>query len=138
MNPDTILYPVLAQILLVLILFTLLGKRKFNAAKAKTVDVKAAAMDTKAWPRDVVLVSNNIANQFEVPVLFYVIAIVTYLNDSVTIISVVCAWLFVAARYCHAYVHVTKNCVPIRLRFFLISLLSVLVMLVTTSWKLVL
>lgn len=137
MNATIILYPLLAQVLLVLILFMLLGKRKFAAAKTKTVNLQDAAMNNKAWPKDVVLVSNNIANQFEVPVLFYVLALVCYVTSSVNIVTVACAWLFVVARYCHAYVHVTRNVVPIRFRFFLISLLSILVMFVTTTLQLI-
>jgi hypothetical protein len=136
MNAITIIYPVLAHVLLVLLLFILLGKRKYSAAKARTVDLKETAMNNKAWPKDVVLVSNNIANQFEVPVLFYVIALVCYLTQNINIVAVTCAWFFVVARYCHAYVHVTQNVVPIRLRFFITSLMSVLVMFVTTMIEL--
>ncbi|MFC3093460.1 hypothetical protein DRW07_04480 [Alteromonas sediminis] len=133
MNTEVIFYPVLAQVFLVIFLFMLLGKRKLNAAKNKSVDLKQAAVNNKAWPSDVVLVSNNIANQFEIPVLFYVLSLVTYMTNSVSFITVTFAWLFVAARYCHAFVHVTNNRVPIRFRCFLVSVLMVILMLVTTS-----
>ncbi len=137
MTPETIFYPVLCQIVLVILLFGLLGKRKFNAVKTKAVDLKETAMNNKAWPQGVVLVSNNITNQFEVPVLFYVIALVSYVTNSVSLFTVVCAWLFVAARCCHAFVQVSKNVVPMRFRFFLLSVLFVLLMLIDTAIQLI-
>ena len=75
MNASTILLPLLVQISLTLIMFLLLGVRKTKAIKAGGVDRKATALNNSAWPEDVVKVSNNIANQFQTPVLFYVIGI---------------------------------------------------------------
>ena len=40
----------------------------------------------------------------------------------------VVAWLFVVARCIHAYVHVTTNYVPARLRAFIVSIVLLLVL----------
>jgi len=71
MNGINMLYPVLAHIFLVLLLFILLGIRKAGAVKNKAVNLKETALNNQAWTPDVIKVSNNIANQFETPVLFY-------------------------------------------------------------------
>ena len=70
MNSSYIFWPVLAQVLLTLIMFIVLGARKAKAVKAGKIDRQQAALDSRVWPEDVVKVSNNIANQFEAPVLW--------------------------------------------------------------------
>jgi len=119
MKSLSILYPVLAHIVLVLGLYILLGIRKSAAVKSKSVDLKEASLNNKAWPTGVVQVSNNIDNQFESPLLFYVVCIITLL-----------AWLFVALRYIHSYIHIGSNYVPYRLRTFVVSLLIILALLI--------
>jgi hypothetical protein len=101
------------------------------------IDRQQAALDNKAWPEDVVKVSNNIANQFETPVLFYVLCLVIYSLDAAGVVGTVLAWLFVLSRCAHAYVHVGSNVVPMRLRFFLFGCAVLLAMLILVAWKLV-
>ena len=72
MSSSYIFWPVLAQVFLTLAMFIFLGARKARAVKAGQVNRKQAALDNRVWPEDVLKVANNIANQFEVPVLFYV------------------------------------------------------------------
>lgn len=62
MNSNHIIWPVLAQILLTLMMFIVLGIRKAKAVKAGAVNRQEAALDNRVWPKDVVKVSNNIAN----------------------------------------------------------------------------
>ncbi|MDQ7048323.1 MAG: hypothetical protein Q9M92_01810 [Enterobacterales bacterium] len=75
MNASSILLPVLIQIALTLVVFLMLGMRKTAAIKAGGVDRKKTALDNSAWPEPVVKVSNNIANQFQTPILFYVLCV---------------------------------------------------------------
>lgn len=75
MNSNHIIWPVLAQILLTLTMFIILGVRKVKAVKAGEVNRQQAALNNRVWPEAVVKVSNNIANQFEIPVLFYVLCL---------------------------------------------------------------
>lgn len=136
MSSSYIFWPVLAQVLLTLIMFILLGVRKAKVVKAGQVNRQQAALDNRVWPEDVVKVSNNIANQFEAPVLFYVLCLVIYSIDAAGTAAVVLAWLFALSRYAHAYVHVGSNYVPMRLRLFLVGCLVLLAMLILAAWKL--
>lgn len=138
MNSSHILWPVLAQIFLTLVLYIVLGLRKARALKAGAVNRRLAALDNRAWPEDVIKVSNNIANQFETPILFYVLCLVIYALNAAGTVVVALAWLFVLSRYAHAYVHIGSNYVPMRLRLFLFSCVVLLAMLVVAVWALAL
>lgn len=134
MNQEVIFIPVLFQVLLVFAVFVFLGIAKIRAMRAGGVDPKETALNTKAWPENVVKISNNIANQFETPVLFYVLAVIMYLTNSVNGISLGLAFFYVLSRYVHAYIHVTSNYVPYRYKAFLVG---VFILIGLTIWLLV-
>jgi hypothetical protein len=136
MHSSLILWPVLAQVALTLAMFILLAIRKAQAIKAGGFNRKDAALDNKAWPANVVKVSNNIANQFETPVLFYVLALLFHAIDGVGTTVIVLAWVYVASRYAHAFVHVGINYVPRRLQFFTVGVVLLLAMTGLAAWTL--
>jgi len=136
MNSTYILWPVLAQILLTIIMLIILGVRKARAVKAGQVNRHQTALDNRVWPENVRKVSNNIANQFEVPVLFYVLCLVFYGINAAGVTAMVLAWLFVLSRIAHAIVHIGSNHVPTRLRLFLLGCFVLIAMLLQVSWEL--
>lgn len=121
MENHLIYWPVLAQILIPLVVIILNGKRKSADVKSGDFDREKAAMDNEAWGRATVLTSKNLANQFQFPVIFYVLCILLASLGAVDKIVLSIAWLFVAARYVHAYVHITSNYIPVRLNAFIVS-----------------
>jgi len=128
MNFSNILLPVLIQILLTLIMFLILGARKAKAIKAGGVDRQKTALDNSAWPEDVVKVSNNIANQFQTPVLFYILAILFHITATVTTTVLVLAWVYTVSRLLHGYVHISSNHVPARFRVFTIGVICLIIL----------
>jgi hypothetical protein len=66
-------------------------------------------------------VADNFRNLFEVPVLFFALAAIALATGYVPGWLVVCAWLFVALRLLHSYIHCTYNKVYHRLAVFLAS-----------------
>ena len=126
MNSHLIYWPVLAQLSIPLVVLMLNGKRKAGDAKSGNVDREKAAMDNEAWSKPTVLTSKNLANQFQFPVVFYVLCLLLSSLNAVSTGVLVVAWLFVVARLVHAYVHVTTNYVPIRFRAFLVSMVLLL------------
>ncbi|QUM80388.1 MAPEG family protein [Moritella sp. 5] len=133
MDGISILYPLLAHVLLVISLYILLVIRKSKAIKAKAVDFNKTALNNKAWPEDVVQVSNNLDNQFESPLVFYGLCIITVLVGAVNSFAIGLSVIYVVFRYIHAYVHVGTNYVPHRLRAFALSLFVLLLLLIQTS-----
>jgi hypothetical protein len=99
---------VLAQGVLVFIILALLYVARIPLVVRGKVRVADIALDKDAWPERSRLVANALANQFEVPVLFYVAALIA-LFFGPTLIEAGLAWLFVISRYVHAYIHVTDN-----------------------------
>ena len=131
-----IFWPVLMQILLILLMYMLLGYRKAKAVKTGNVNLKATALDNKAWPPEVVKVSNNIDNQFEIPMVFFVLCLLFFGIGQVDFLVLSLAWAFVISRYAHAYVHIGSNYVPLRMRIFAFGCLVLLTMAFVAAWKL--
>lgn len=136
MDSTQIFWPVLAQVTLTIAMFIILGARKAKAIKAGAVNRAEAALDNRVWPTDVVKVSNNIANQFETPILFYVLCVVLYSSGGVGMAAVVLAWLYALSRYAHALVHIGTNYVPTRMRIFMFSCLLLLAMTLLAGFSL--
>lgn len=137
MNSNEIFLPVLVQILITITGFMLLGVRKTRAVKSGQVDLDKTKLDNDAWPDYVLMVSNNIRNQFQVPVLFYVLCFLLYSIDAVSTAVLYLAWAFVISRAIHAYIHMSSNFVPARFSVFTLGFLIMIAMFVFTTIALV-
>lgn len=113
-----IFLPVVIQIALTLGLYIYLAVAKSRASKLGLVDESRRALYDDAWPNNVLQINNCIRNQFEVPVLFYVLIIILWLTNSINIYIHLLAWAFVVSRLFHASIHVGSNYVPLRRKLF--------------------
>ncbi len=73
-------------------------------------------------------VSNAFANQFELPVLFYVLTGLALATAKADALFVGLAWLFVATRIVHAGIYATTNMVIRRFQAFLAGALVLMAM----------
>ena len=137
MNSNLIFWPVLTQIALTLVGFMILGIRKAKAIRTKNVDRQKAALDNDAWPDYVLQVSNNIRNQFQIPVLFYVLCFISHSLGVISYALLSLAWAFVVSRVVHAYVHMTSNYVPARFGVFTIGFVILLLMFMLAAGSLI-
>lgn len=129
--PDTYIFlPVIVQMLLVVVLYFVLGKVKSKEAAAGNVDAKRRGLYDDAWPASVQKINNCIKNQFEVPVLFYLLVMVIWNLAALNIFVHIVAWAFVASRLVHAYIHIGSNHVPSRRKVFILGLLMLLALMV--------
>ncbi len=113
MSPtEATIWPMIAHVALVFCLYLLLSSRRMGAVKEGRARPDQFR-ENREEPAESLVVKNAIANQFELPVLFYAVSILLYLVDADNTVTVAGGWLFVALRYAHAYVHVTSN----RLRY---------------------
>lgn len=133
MQATSIFWPVLTQIALTLCMFIVLGMRKAKAVKAGEVNRKEAALNNQAWPNEVIQVSNNIANQFETPVLFYTLCGLLYASNGVGYLAIALAWAYALSRVFHAFVHIGSNYVPTRMRLFMLGCLILIAMTILTA-----
>jgi hypothetical protein len=70
------------------------------------------------WPLRATQFGYAFANQFELPVLFYVLTILSIMTQHADLFYVLLAWVFVALRVLQAGVHVTNNDVRMRGAFY--------------------
>ncbi|MBB3967131.1 hypothetical protein GGQ67_004826 [Rhizobium metallidurans] len=101
-------WPIIAQAALVYLLYMLLGYRRrkmLKSGKVRASDYR----ENRGEPTESLIVKNSLANQYELPVLFYACCILLYMTEADNLIALVLAWIFVALRYVHAFVHVTSN-----------------------------
>ena len=128
MQQNMILLPVLIQVLLTLLVYVALAKAKARALRAGLVDLDRRALHDDAWPESVIKINNDIRNQFELPVLFYVVTIILWQLSETGLLAQLLAWSFVASRIVHAWIHLGSNYVPARRKVFMFGWAVVLVM----------
>ncbi|MBX5161979.1 MULTISPECIES: MAPEG family protein [unclassified Rhizobium] len=108
MTGDQIFWPLLAHAALVYGLYALLGLRRAKMVRAGDI-AKSDYRENRDEPAESLVVKNCLANQFELPVLFYACCILLYTTEADNIVAVGLAWIFVALRYAHAAIHVSSN-----------------------------
>lgn len=122
------LLPVFVLVGLTFVLMFWMGFARVGALKRKDVRIGDVALGQPNWPPRVMQISNAYHNQFQLPVLFYVLVAFALITRKADLIFVVMAWIFVACRLAHAAIHVTSNRVPVRFYAFLASALVLLLM----------
>jgi hypothetical protein len=136
-SSNQILYPVFAMFALVLGVFLRMAQVRFGAVRRG--EMNAAFYKTYQGdeePEHMRVVTRHFINLFEMPVLFYVVVILTYVSQQTGAWMTACAWIFVASRYVHSYVHLTSNDVLTRFRVYLGSNLVLTVLWVSLLLKL--
>ncbi|MGE3245222.1 MAG: MAPEG family protein [Beijerinckiaceae bacterium] len=120
MTVPAILSPLFAHVLLVFALGVLLAVRRSAAVRSGAVKPGPALVgDKSVWPKPALLASNAFDNQFQFPVLFYVLTILALVTKKADVLFVFMAWIFVATRFLHAAIHATTNRMPARFYAFL-------------------
>lgn len=98
----------LAQGVLIFIITGLLYFARIPLIMRREVRIGDIAVDKSKWPDRSRLVANAFENQFEMPMLFFVAALLA-LYFGASLVEVLLAWLFVASRFVHAFIHLTSN-----------------------------
>ena len=120
MNQTTIFWPMLAHVLLIYIVYGVLGRRRYFAVKSGEAKVGQYKMRSTE-PASSATVAANLVNQFELPVLFYVLCLTLHVTNGVNYLTVALMWVFVASRYIHALIHLTSNDLRSRSRSFFVG-----------------
>lgn len=98
-----------AQVLLTLTILIWMGFERVPRVMSGEIRARDIAVERDAYPLRARLLSNSFDNQFQLPVLFYVAALLALWSGGNGWVEVSLAWLFVALRYLHAAIHVTSN-----------------------------
>jgi hypothetical protein len=125
------LLPLIVQVALTFVIGFWMAFGRVAAVRARKVRPREIALREPNWPQHLMQLQNAFLNQFEMPVLFYLLTILALFTRTADLWFVVPAWIFVALRLAHAYVHVTSNRVPRRGLFFLAGAAVLCVMWIT-------
>ena len=126
---SSILWPMLAQIGWTFVLYVWLTIARSRAVARGEVKYSAFALGRNE-PTDVARITRNLANQFELPVIFYAMVVLLVVIGRVSTIDVLAAWVFVAGRVIHTLVQTLTDDVPLRGRAFMINFVALVVLVV--------
>ena len=123
-----VLLPLFVQVLLTFALFFWMAYYRVTLLRRGVVRQGEIALREPNWPPEALQVANAAHNQLEIPMLFYVLTILSIITRHADIVFIVLAWIFVLSRLAHAYVHTTSNIVTKRGPLFGIGLFVLLIM----------
>lgn len=109
-----VLLPLFVEVVLTFVLLFWLAPLRQRDFKGGGVRESDIALGQKKWSPRAQQVANSFDNQFQLPVLFYVLTILSIITHHADVVFLVLAWVFVLSRIAHAYVHTTSNRVMVR------------------------
>ena len=113
MITSAILWPVLAHIAWVFMLFAWLTVARTRAVKRGEIDHSVFLLG-RDEPLHIARITRNLANQFELPAIFYALVLLLIVLGKVTMFDVIAAWVFVAGRVIHTLVQTLTDNVRLR------------------------
>jgi hypothetical protein len=129
MEQAVILLPVFTLAFLTFGIGIWLGKLRFVAVKKGDLNPRYYEVNRGGKVPDYLAkVSNNYDNLLALPILFYVVSIMLFVTTKVEIAQIILAWVFVASRYVHSYIHTTYNNVRHRMRVFMLGVVTLVSM----------
>jgi hypothetical protein len=128
MTVPMILLPVFVLAGLTLALALWMGYERNRVLYSKEVRIKDIALTRESWPDRAKQISNAYQNQYELPVLFFILVAFAMITRKADLIFVVLSWVFVISRLVHAYIHTTTNRVPRRFFAYLVGLVVLTIM----------
>ncbi len=131
-----IVWPLLGLFALTLLLYCWLAVARKRAVERGETDYTAFVLGYDE-PLHVARITRNLANQFELPVLFYTVVALLVTAGDVTRFDVVAAWVFVAGRVLHTLVQTLSDNVPLRGRVFAVNFLAVAALAGHLAWRLI-
>lgn len=106
------IYPIFAMVTLTLLVWVIAVRQRIQEMKTRKIppqsiararDVAQQLQNTQAL--------DNFNNLFQMPVLFYVAAILLIVHPTNSTQAAALGWLYVALRYAHSFIQITSNTV---------------------------
>lgn len=133
-SSEVLLWPVAVHLALVFLLYAWLTFER----KSATARGDAKLEDYRTYEREPLrarLIANSIANQFELPVLFYALSAMLMAAEEVSSVQIFLAWIFIVGRISHAMVHVLSPDVALRGNVFIVNFLALFIMWALFLWE---
>ena len=127
MTTQAVLLPLFVEVILTFLLWVGMATLRTRDFSSGAVRPEEIALREPNWRPRTLQFAYAFSNQFEIPVLFYVLTILAYVTHLAGLIFVVLAWIFVIFRILHAGVHVTSNIVRLRGAFYGVAVVALAV-----------
>jgi hypothetical protein len=138
MSVQWVLLPVFVMVGLTFALLIGMVTARRSALVSRETRIKDIALGEPNWPEHATQVGNCYRNQFELPVLFYVLIALALPIRHADLVIVILSWVFVVTRLIHAGVFVTSNNLGRRSMAWLAGALVLLAMWVYFALKILL
>ena len=113
--PTDLLHPLLAQVALTALIWAiLLTARLVSMIRHRVGMEELKGEEGYRKIADTDALSDNFENQFEVPVLFYLVLVLLMISGKSDPAIVTASWIFVGSRVAHSLIHCTFNSVYLR------------------------
>jgi hypothetical protein len=128
MSVRFVLLPLFVEVLLTF--GVMFGMMYFRTSTLRRGETRLADISLREpnWPRRATQFGYAFANQFELPVLFYILTILVIITRHADLLFVLLAWIFVLMRVLQAVVHVTNNNVRMRGAYYGVGSLILFIM----------
>jgi hypothetical protein len=138
MSIQMVLLPVFVLIGLAFALLVGMAGGRTGAVKGGQTSLKDIALGQPNWPVRVAQIGNCFSNQFEIPVLFYLLIALALPLRHADLVIVLLSWVFVVTRFVHAGIFVTSNNVEQRGMVWFAGVLVLFVMWIYFALKILL
>ena len=128
MSLQAVLLPLFVQVGLTLFLMFWMATARTTSIRRGEVKMRDIALGQPGWTEHSTKIANAYHNQFQLPVLFYVLVVLALFARKADFLFVIMSWIFVVSRIVHAAIHVGSNYVPYRFYAFAIGAIVLLLM----------
>ena len=109
MTVQMVLLPVFVLVGLTFALLLWMASARTRAVTSREISLKDIALGQPNWPTRTTQIGNCFSNQFELPVLFYLLIALALPLRHADLVIVLLSWVFVVTRFAHAGIFVTSN-----------------------------
>ena len=138
MSIQMVLLPVFVLVGLTFVLLLWMVGARRGALVGGETKIRDIALGQPNWPNRATQIGNCYKNQFELPLLFYILIALAMPLRHADLFIVLMSWVFVVARCVHAGIFVTSNDLGQRSTAWLAGVLVLLVMWIYFALKILL
>jgi hypothetical protein len=109
MSVQWVLLPVFVLVGLAFFLLLWMATARGQALKGRETNLRDVALGQAKWPTRTAQIGDCFSNQFEIPVLFYILIALALPLRHADLFIVLMSWVFVVLRFIHAGIFVTTN-----------------------------
>jgi hypothetical protein len=109
MSVQIVLLPVFLLVGLAFVLLVCMAGARRQALVGGETKIRDIALGQPNWPIRATQIANCFSNQFELPILYYILIALALPLHHADLVIVVLSWVFVVTRCVHAGIFVTSN-----------------------------